>query len=113
VVEMVCLLSLFSANEKLNIDHLKEEYASAKTRLESIARLSYNDFGQKQDGIIDAVIKIRDALLSGVALTPNEKIEIIRLVNQAKIKSAALGTNDGYKTFQIIDSLSEDIRRYL
>ncbi|MEM4719872.1 MAG: hypothetical protein QXZ30_00335, partial [Candidatus Bilamarchaeaceae archaeon] len=81
--------------------------------LETVSLLNYNEFSQKQEAVVEAIIKLRDFIVSGVALEPNEKIDLVRLINQAKIKSAALGTPEGYRTFQILDSISEDIRKYL
>lgn len=110
---MVCLLGIFSNKVKFNIDTLKDNFTKAKSKFEVIAFLGNDDFGQRQENIVEVAIKLRDILLSGVSLSPNEKIDVVRLINQAKIKSAMLGTTDGYRTYQILDSISEDIRRYL
>jgi len=110
---MVGLFGIFTNKEKFNVDAVKENFMAARNKLESMALLSYNDFGQKQESIVETLIKLRDALFLGISLSPNEKIEIVRLVNQAKVKSATLGTEEGYRTFQILDSISEDIMKYL
>ncbi|MEM4166310.1 MAG: hypothetical protein QW255_03025 [Candidatus Bilamarchaeaceae archaeon] len=110
---MVCLLSMFTSKEKLNIDMIKDDFVKARNQLETVSLLNYNEFSQKQEAVVEAIIKLRDFIVSGVALEPNEKIDLVRLINQAKIKSAALGTPEGYRTFQILDSISEDIRKYL
>ncbi|MEM3422097.1 MAG: hypothetical protein QXF35_00730 [Candidatus Bilamarchaeaceae archaeon] len=110
---MVCLLSMFTSKEKLNINMIKDDFVKARNQLETVSLLNYNEFSQKQEAVVEAIIKLRDFIVSGVALEPNEKIDLVRLINQAKIKSAALGTPEGYRTFQILDSISEDIRKYL
>ncbi len=110
---MVCLLSMFVNKEKFNIDALKEDFMAVRTKLENIALLNNNEFGQRQENIVEMAVKLRNVLLSGISLTPNEKIDVVRLINQAKIKSATLGTMDGYRTYQILDTISEDIRKYL
>lgn len=110
---MVGLFGMIAEKEKYNINAAREDFAKSINNLETIALLNYNDFSAKQEDVINSILKLRDLLVSGIPLEPNEKIELVRLINQAKIKSAALGTPEGYRTFQVLDSISEDIRKYL
>ncbi|MEM2908675.1 MAG: hypothetical protein QW590_01440 [Candidatus Bilamarchaeaceae archaeon] len=91
----------------------REEFIKAKNDLETIAMLTANDFSRTHKKAISAVFKLRYALASGAILTTKEKIELVALLNKIKVKSASVGTLDGYQAFQMLDSVSEDIKRFL
>ena len=58
-------------------------------------------------------MRLRKALSLGLDLSTNEKIEVVKLINQVKVKTVSVGDSEGYRTFQVLDSVSEDIKRYL
>ncbi|MFH1221779.1 MAG: hypothetical protein V1492_01705 [Candidatus Micrarchaeota archaeon] len=110
---MIGFLNVLSGKDKADAGAFREEFAKAKNDLEIVTLLTRTDFGRKQEDAVTAAVKLREALSSGVELSTSEKIEVVKLVNQVKVKSVALGTDDSYKTFHILDSVSEDIRKYL
>lgn len=100
---------------KANIDanEVREEFAKAKNDLEAIMMLTRADFGRKQEDAVAAALRLRETLSSGIALSSSEKIELVQLLNQVKVKSVSMGTSDSYRVFHIVDDVSGDIQKYL
>jgi len=105
--------SILAGNGK--IDHVitKDEYTRAKNELETVILLTQTDFSRRYESAVSAAVRLRKALSLGVDLSTKEKIEVVKLINQAKVKAVAVGDDNGYRAFQVIDSVSEDIKKYL
>jgi hypothetical protein len=110
---MIGFFKCILGTDDINNDAGRDEFARAKNELARLLMLASNDFGRTRDNAVTAALKMRSSLSSGLNLSVREKIEIVKLINQAKVRAISEGTTDGYRTFQMLDSVSEDIRRYL
>ena len=100
-------------NGKADQTITKDEYIRAKNDLETIILLTKTDFSRRYESAVSAAIRLRKALSTGVDLSTSDKIEIVKLINQVKVKAVSAGDQEAYRAFQVLDSVSEDIKRYL
>lgn len=111
---MLCVIkSILGGNEKVDHSITKDEFAKAKSDLQTVILLTQTDFSRKYDSAVSATLRLRKALSLGLDLSTNEKIEVVKLINQVKVKTVSVGDSEGYRAFQVLDSVSEDIKRYL
>jgi len=96
------------------IEETKKRLYQLAEELESASALLRNGVSSKHGTIVAAAIKMRDLLGSeGIPLSSMEKVEIMKSINKAKVRVFVVGTQEGYETFKVLDSISEDIRGYL
>lgn len=111
---MLCMIKSFLAgNGKADQSITKDEFTRAKNDLETIILLTQTDFSRRYESAVSAAIRLRKALSLGVDLSTNEKIELVKLINQVKVKTVSAGDHESYRAFQVLDSVSEDIKKYL
>lgn len=68
----------------------------------------------KHAAIIANAVRIRELLChEGMKLTNAEKVDITKTINRAKVRTFMVGDDEAYKTFRVLDAVSEDVRRYL
>jgi len=111
---MLCMIkSILTGNGKADQNVTKDEFIRAKSDLETVILLTRTDFSRRYESAVSAALRLRRALSMGLDLSTNDKIEIIKLINQVKVKTVSVGDQEGYKAFQVLDSVSEDIKKYL
>lgn len=111
---MLCMIkSILAGNGKVDESITKDEFTRAKNDLETVILLTQTDFSRRYETAVSATIRLRKALSLGVDLSTNEKIELVKLINQVKVKTVSVGDSEGYRAFQVLDSVSEDIKKYL
>lgn len=84
------------------------------TELEATTTLLEENSAKKHASTIALAVRIRELLShKNLALTHMEKIEITKALNRAKVRTFLTGTPEGFKTFRVLDTVSEDVRRHL
>ncbi len=72
------------------------------------------DNRSRHASVIAIAVRIRELLSQkNLGLTHMEKVEITKVLNRAKVRSFLMGTDEGFKTFRVLDTVSEDVRKYL
>jgi len=96
-----------------------EDHEEAKRRLAQLGReletctMLLKDGSPKHASVVAIAIRMREILSGKVDLTITEKVDITKTLNRAKVRAFMMGTQEGYKTFRVLDTISEDVRRYL
>ena len=82
--------------------------------LETTTVMVKEDGFRKHASIITLAVRIRELLSqNALPLSHREKVEITKVLNRAKVRTFLAGTDEGFKTFRVLDAVSEDVRRYL
>jgi len=96
-----------------------EDHEEARRRLSQLAReletttMLLKDGSPRHASVVAIAVRMREILSGKVHLTTTEKVDITKTLNRAKVRAFMIGTQEGYKTFRMLDTISEDVRRYL
>ena len=110
--------SIFMNRDEMEIceevDETKRRLAQLTCELETASTLIRDDGSStRHAAVVSAALKIRNLLSQdALPLTNTEKVEITKLMNRAKVRSFLAGTPEGYETFRVLDSVSEDVRKH-
>ncbi len=68
----------------------------------------------KHAAIMATAVRIREILShENIQLSNAEKVDLTKTLNRAKVRAFMAGDQEAYKTFRVLDNVSEDVRRYL
>ena len=96
-----------------------EDHEEAKRRLAQLAReletttMLLKDGSPRHASVVAIAVRMREILSGKVHLSTTEKVDITKILNRAKVRAFMVGTQEGYKTFRVLDTISEDVRGYL
>ena len=92
---------------RMRLTHLANE-------LEANSIIAKDNGSSGHESVVAAAIRIREVLSrERPSLTNTERIEITKVLNRAKVRTFMSGTDEGYRAFRILDTVSEDVRKYL
>ena len=75
--------------------------------------VAYDD-SSKYDLMIDAAAQLRTMLAGDdVDLTRADKVRVLKSLTKAKVRAFMKGTNESYRTFRTLDTISTDIVKLL
>ncbi len=97
-----------------DVEDSRREIFRLRNELERSIVISNSNISSKHAAIVATAVQIRGAL-SGceVPLTNMEKVELMKTLNRAKVRVFLSGTDEGLKTFRILDTISNDVTRRL
>lgn len=103
------LIKTFFGGEETEVDH-RRVFCELTSELEMHATCG----GHPTTHVVDTAKRMRDVLADRkLALSSDEKIKLVKLMNKAKVKALLMHDNSGYEIFQSLDSISSDVTRLL
>jgi hypothetical protein len=111
---MNVIRSIIHPKVECDVEDSRKEVFRLKEELESTIAVSDSDISSRHSAIVATAVQIRGAL-SGrdVPLTNMEKVELMKAINRAKVRLFLSGTEEGLRTFRILDTIANDVTRRL
>ncbi len=111
---MNVIRSIINPKMECNAEDSREEIFRLKEDLERVLMASDMELSSKHSAIVATAVQIRGALSGCNAnLTNMEKVDLMKALNRAKVRVFLSGTDEGLKTFRILDTISNDVTRRL
>jgi len=97
-----------------DIEDSRNEIFKLKDELERWVGTPEGSEGSRHAAIIATAVQIRGALgTCEVPLTNMEKVELMKALNRAKVRAFLAGTEEGLRTFRVLDTITNDVTRRL
>ena len=97
-----------------NVEDARMKLANLANELEANSMNIKDDSSSGHESVVAIAIRIRELLSEEThSLTNSERVEITKVLNRAKVRTFMSGTDEGYRAFRILDTVSEDVRKYL
>ena len=109
---MKVIRSIINPKIECNAENSREEIFRLKEDLERTVMMP--DMSSRHSAIVATAVQIRGVLGGCNAnLTNMEKVDLMKALNRAKVRVFLSGTDEGLKTFRILDTISNDVTRRL
>ena len=104
------ILKVFFGGAEENDDESRRRlFCELTSELEAQATCGYPN-----SNVVDTAKRMREILVrSKILLSKNEKIRLVKLMNQAKVRALLRDDEHGHNIFQSLDSISADVTRLL
>ena len=105
---------IYPKSIECDVEDSRNEIFKLKDELERWTIVVEGSEKSRYSAIVATAVQIRGAL-SGceVPLTNMEKVELMKALNRAKVRAFLSGTEEGLKTFRILDTITNDVTRRL
>ncbi len=113
---MNIIKSIICPKEEISYGHeeSRKRLFELTESLERSTVFSQRDVASRHSEIVSIAVKIRQLLSESKAkLTHMEKVELIKAMNRAKVRTFLAGSEGELETFRVLDRILEDVRKYL